>query len=67
MENESNLEEDEPILGSIDKSSTDDNSYEKSISTDDNEYIWDGSYIHSNINARDARLKIHDRIRQSQN
>ena len=28
--------------------------------------IWYGSYVHKYINARDARLKIRDRIKQAQ-
>ena len=58
------LDEDEPTSASIDKSSADDSADNKSISTDDLEDIWDGSYIHPNINARDVILKIFDHIRQ---
>ena len=67
MENERNLEEDDSILASIDESSADDNSDEKSISTENIEDILDGSYVHPDINASDARLKIRDCIRQSKN
>ena len=59
------MEEDESILASIDESSADDKYDEKSISTHDLEDIWDGIYVHPNIHAGDARLKIRDRIRQS--
>ena len=67
LENERNLEEDESISDSIDESYADDNSDNKSIGTYDIENIWCGSYAHPNIKTRDARLKIRDRIRQSQN
>ena len=30
------------------------------------EDIWDGNYVHQNINARYSRLKICDRIRKTQ-
>ena len=30
------------------------------------EDIWYGNYVHTNINARDSRLKIYDRIKQAQ-
>ena len=54
-------------MASVDESSVDDNSSDESISNKDIEDIWYGSYVHPNINARDARLKIRDHIRQSQN
>ena len=57
IENERNLVEDESILSSLDESSTDDNSDEKSISTDSLKDIQDGNYVHLNINARYARWK----------
>ena len=64
MENERNLEEDESITASIDDSYAEDNSDDEYISIDDIEEIRDGRYVHPKINARDARLKIYDRIRQ---
>ena len=67
LENKRNFEEDEPILASINEASVDENSDEESISTDNLEDIWDGRYVHLNINARYARLKILDHIRQTQN
>ena len=67
MENERSLEEDESILASIYRSSADDNFNSKYICTENLEDIWDRSYLHPNINARDDRLKICDCIRQSKN
>ena len=67
VENECNEEEDKSSLSSIDESSTDDESDYLSISTNDLEDILEGSQIHPEINARDDRLKIRDRIRQTQN
>ena len=55
------------ILDSIDDWSTENDSDDGSISTDDLEDIWGGSQIHPELNARDARLKIRDRIKQTQN
>ena len=64
LENEHNFEEYESILDSIEKSSADDNSDDRYIITDSLEDIWYGSYVHKNINAIDARLKICGCIRQ---
>ena len=58
------MDKDEPISASIDESSANDNSDDKSISTEDLEEIWYGSYIHPNNNARYTILKICDHIRQ---
>ena len=55
------------MLASIDESSADDNSDDKSISTDGIEDIWYGRQVNEKINARYARLKIRDHIRLSQN
>ena len=52
-------------MASIDKSSVDNNSYYKSINTDNLEDIWDGIYVHPNINEKYSRWKIRDHIRQS--
>ena len=65
MENERSLEEYESILASIDESSSDDNSDEEYISTDNIEDIRYGSHVHPNINSRDTILKIHDHIIQA--
>ena len=54
-------------MTSIDQSSADDNSDEKSISKYDLEDVWDGIYVHQNINSRDASLKMRDHIKQSKN
>ena len=48
------------------ESYTDDDSDEGSISKDALEDIQDGNYIHTDINAIYARLKIRDRIKQAQ-
>ena len=66
MENECNLVEDKSILASIDESSADNNSDEEYKSTDDIKKIWYGTYVNTNNNARDARLKICEHIRQAQ-
>ena len=50
----------------IDELSTDDESDDKYISTNSLKEIWRGNYVHPEINARYARLKIRDRIRQTQ-
>ena len=65
VENQRNAEEDESILSSIYESSTDDDSDDRSISTNALENLQDGSQIHPKINARDDRLKICDHIRQT--
>ena len=67
VENEQNSEEDESIPASIDELSTENDSYGGSISTNALEDIWDGSKINLDINSRDARLKIRDHIRKTQN
>ena len=46
MENERNLVEDESILDSIDKSPTDDEYDDGSISMNALEDIWDGNYVY---------------------
>ena len=53
-------------MASIDDSSAEDKYDDESISTNSSKDIWDGSYVYPDINARDARLKICDRIKQSQ-
>ena len=55
VENELNGAEDESILASIYESSTYDDFDYGSISTNAIEDIWDGNYVHPEINARDAR------------
>ena len=47
-------------------SSADNNSDDGSISMYTIDSIWDGSYVHPNVNTRYARLKMHDCIRQAQ-
>ena len=66
LEKEHNLVEDKSISASIYESSADDNSDGESIITDALEDIWGGSYVHLNINARYAILKIRHCIRQAQ-
>ena len=53
-------------MASIDESYTYYDSYNISISTNNLEAIRDGSYIHTDIDTIDARLKICDRIKQAQ-
>ena len=67
MENKRNLEEEKPILDLIEKSSSYDNSDDEYISTYNLEDIWYVIYVYLNINARYARLKIRDHIRQLEN
>ena len=52
-------------MDSIDESSTDDNSDEGYISTNVLKEIWGGSQIYLELNARNDRLNIRDRIRQT--
>ena len=49
-------------MASIYESSTDDESDDGYISTNSPKYIHNGIQIYLDINARDARLKIHDFI-----
>ena len=65
-ENKRNVAEYESILTSIDESSTDDDSDDGYISTNTLEDIRNVNYLHPGINTRYARLKIHERIRQTQ-
>ena len=66
MENERNVAEDESILASIDESSTDDDIDDVYITTNTLEEIQYGNHVHQDINTRDARLKVCDRIKQAQ-
>ena len=66
LENECNLLGDQSISDSIDDSSTKDNSDEIIISTKTIKYIWYLKHVYPNINVRDARFKIHDRISKTQ-
>ena len=66
VENECNVVEYESILASIDELSKDDGSDDGSISMNTLGEIWGGNYVHPDINTRDARLKIRDRIMQVQ-
>ena len=66
MENKRNVAEDESISYSFDELSTDDKSDDRSISMNDLEDVWYGNYVHIEINKRDFRLKICERIRQTQ-
>ena len=52
-------------MASIADSSTENDSDDGYISTEALEDIPDGSQIHLELNTRDARFKIHDRIRQT--
>ena len=54
-------------MASIDELSTDYDSDDGYISTNDIKNIWYGSQIHPEINWSDARFKICDHIRQTQN
>ena len=65
LENKLNLVEDRSISVSIYESSAADNSAYEYLSTGALKDIWDGSYLHPNINARGVILKIHDHIRQA--
>ena len=65
MKNGRSVAENESIFDSIDESSTDDDSDDKSISTNDLEYIQDGNYVHPDIDAICSRLKIYDCIKQA--
>ena len=51
---------------SIDESSTEYNYDEESIGMNCLEEIWDGKHVDTDINVRDARLKICDQICISQ-
>ena len=64
VENEWNLEEEESILTSIDKTSEDNDSNDVSISKDNHRDIQDGNHVHMNITERDYILKICDQTRQ---
>ena len=66
VENKRNVAEDDSISASIDESSTDYDSDDGYICMNALEEIWDENYVHPDINARYARLKIRDRIRQAQ-
>ena len=54
-------------MSSIDELSTDDDTDDGYISKNVPKDILDGSKIHPDNNERDARLKISDRIKQTQN
>ena len=58
--------EDKSFLASINESSTDNDSDNVSLITNTCENICYGNYVHPDINARDARLKVRERIRQAQ-
>ena len=65
-ENEHNTEEKKPFLASIDGLSTDNESYDGSISIQYLEDIRDRSQIYPDIKGKYSGLKICDRIRQTQ-
>ena len=67
VKNERNAEEGESIQTSIDELSTDDDYDDRSMITNGLEYNNNGSQIHSEIIARDAILKVCERIIQTQN
>ena len=50
----------------MDAMNSGDESYHDVISTEILEYICDVIYTHTNVNRREERYKIHDRIRQRQ-
>ena len=52
-------------MPSIDELSTVDGSDDGSISTNAPEDIWDGSQLHTEVNARDAILETRDHIKQT--
>ena len=54
-------------MDSIDESSTDNESDHGSKSANSLKYIWYGNQIHIELSTRDPRLKICDRIKQTQN
>ena len=62
-----NSEKDEPILASINGSSTDNDYDDRSISLKALEVIWNRSQIHPELNAGYYRLEICERIKQTQN
>ena len=64
MENKSNVAEDQLILTSIDKSSRGNDYDEGYVYSCKN--IRDRNYVHIDINARYDRLKIRDRMKQTQ-
>ena len=66
LQKELNLVVDKSILVSIYDLYAYDNSDGESISMDALEEIQGGNYVHPNINERDTRLSIRDRIRKSQ-
>ena len=51
-------------MASIDESSTDDDSDDEYLCTNDIEDIRDGKYVFPDFNTRYSRLKISDHIRQ---
>ena len=53
-------------MASIDEAYTGDDADDGSISMHALGDIWYGNQIHPEINARDSRLKIRDRIKQTQ-
>ena len=57
--------EDESIPDSIDKSSTDNDSDDRSISTNNIEDIRDGHCIHLDIKTRNTIFKVRDHIRKA--
>ena len=61
-----NLAEDKSISDSIDESSIENDSNGGSIISNATEDIRDGNHVHPEFNARDARLKIRDFIKQAQ-
>ena len=54
-------------MGSLDKSSKDDESDDGSLSMNAFDDIWDRSQIHPEISVIDDILKLHDHIKQTQN
>ena len=55
------------FFDSIDESSTYNNSYDGSISTNSIKDVMDGNHVYPDVNARYSRLKIYDHINQAQN
>ena len=66
VEDECTTEEDESISSSIDELYTSDGSYDGSIIKNALEDIQDVRQVYPDINARDTRLKMRDRIKKTQ-
>ena len=54
-------------MASIGDLSTDDDSDDGYVSTNNLKDVYDGIQVHPELNERDAKLKIRDRIKQTKN